>query len=362
MTSMISTVSSKLASRLRPRAAQTILPLGLALASGVTAAHAGPAADSPIAETLFREGKALMREGDFARGCPKLAESHRLDPASGTALALALCHDKQGKLASAWAAYLEAEALAKKDGSTERGNAARKRAAALEPKLARLEIDVPDATRELPGLEIRLDGTVLEQAVWGSPMPIDPGEHALEATAKGKERWTTTVVIDETADRQQIQVGPLVDRPPEPVAVAPETAPSPAAPPAAAGDADEGSDAAWITGVVVGGLGLAAAGVGAFFGVRALDQIGEAQDRCSPGPCTDPEAIDLNESGAQAADASTGLVIGGSVATVTGLILILTAALAERDGASTDEAAESALELNVVLQPAGGGVMLGGTW
>ena len=50
-------------------------------------AHAEPNADDrALATALFNEGRSLMSEGRIAQACPKLEESHRLDPSGGTIL------------------------------------------------------------------------------------------------------------------------------------------------------------------------------------------------------------------------------------------------------------------------------------
>src|SRR5690348_1322873 len=72
------------------------------------------------AEQLFRSGKAQMLNGEFAKACPQLAESYALAPATGSLLALALCREGEGKLASASLAYKEVVARASAAGQMER--------------------------------------------------------------------------------------------------------------------------------------------------------------------------------------------------------------------------------------------------
>src|SRR6188768_4131513 len=100
----------------------------------VSPAHA-QSTDSAAAQGLFDEAKALMATGKASEACPKLEESQRLDPGTGTLLNLALCYEKIGRIASAWSRNLDAAAAAKASGNTARENAARKRAAALAARV-----------------------------------------------------------------------------------------------------------------------------------------------------------------------------------------------------------------------------------
>src|SRR5262245_23491607 len=97
------------------------------------AAHTTPAgAQRADAETLFREGKRLLKEGKIAAACDKLDASERLEPSAGTELNIADCREKNGQLATAWAMFVRAAATAKhSDGDGKREAEAKRRAAAL---------------------------------------------------------------------------------------------------------------------------------------------------------------------------------------------------------------------------------------
>ena len=101
-----------------------------------------------IANTLFKEGQALMRKGDFAGACAKFEGSLNLAVKPGTQFNLADCYEKAGRTAAAWDGFGKVVAMTKDDPP--RYAAAKKRVDALEPKLTRLVVKVAPEAR-LPG-------------------------------------------------------------------------------------------------------------------------------------------------------------------------------------------------------------------
>jgi hypothetical protein len=194
-------------------------------------AAAEHASDPAVAEALFQEGKRLLERGDARTACPKLAESLRLERATGTLLALAMCHEVEGRLASAWAEYAEVIARAKKEGRIDREQAARQWERALEPRLSTVNIAVPAAVATIPGLRVQRDGVALEAPAWSTAVPIDPGPHAVAASAPGRIAWATTVVVGAVADHQTVTVPLLaLDERPAPDAAPPTLGVSAASP------------------------------------------------------------------------------------------------------------------------------------
>ncbi|HMA94514.1 MAG TPA: tetratricopeptide repeat protein, partial [Polyangiaceae bacterium] len=292
-------------------------------------------ADSSTAmsESMFDEGKRLMSAGQYAQACPKFEESYRLDPATGTLLNLAACHEKEGKLASAWAEYRDAIAAARKDARTDRVTFATERANALEPLLSRLVIDVPANVR-VASLQLNLDGKPLGEASWGTPIPLDPGVHRITAVAPTKKAWDTEIELGKKADRKQITVPPLSDLPPQNAAAsAPEGRPSPeqnhVPQTSASTAADERREWQRPMGYVVGGLGIVGLGLGTVFLLQRGSKVSDRDAVCPSGlHCTEAEARQIEDLTQDARKASrlsaVGFAVGG-IALVGGAVLVLTA-------------------------------------
>jgi hypothetical protein len=285
----------------------------------VRSAIAEPPSTQEIAtaEALFRDGKRLMGAGNYPGACPKLAESQRLDPGGGTLLTLALCHEGEGRTASAWAEFGEALTLALKDGRVDRATVAREHGERLEPKLSRLTVKVPASVASLAGVEIRRDGSVLGTPAWGTAVPVDPGEHLLEATAPGKRKWSRWILIAPASAAQTVEVKDLEDEtpaktpPPSEPKTEPKTAPE--AKTAPEPTAPEPTSSSRTAALAIAGVGVGFTGAATYFGLKAFADRKSAKDRCPGSTCGDREAVDLNESSGREADLSTaGFVLGGA--------------------------------------------------
>ncbi len=186
-----------------------------------------------LAEALYQKGRELMAAKDYAAACPKFAESQRLDPATGTLLNLAACHEAEGRLASAWLEFTSAEQAARLDGRADRVLFAQEHVAALATRVPSIRFRVSNTQSSL--LELRLDGIVIAVTARDVETPLDPGLHEIQASAPGTRPWSTKLQVVE-AQKVVVEVPELalLDTESSPVRVEiqaqalPVTAPPPA--------------------------------------------------------------------------------------------------------------------------------------
>jgi len=311
------------------------------------AAVAQPAAGTAAAEALFQEGRSLLMAGKIDQACPKLEESQRLDPATGTLMAVALCHEQQGKLASAWAEFADVEARSRVDGRSDRERTAREHGAALRPRLSTLTLDVPREVAELPGLAITLDGVPIGRAAWQTAIPVDGGERAVEATGPDRAPWKTTVSV--TRERGRVRVVVEVPALGVPTVVAPVAARAPEAVSTALAPTPPSSSARRTTAIVLMAAGAAGLGAAAWLALDARSDYREALKTCTPNGCpSDPygRAQDARDQG----NLATIVALGGAAAALAGVTLWM--------WPSSDASAERGTRLSVVP----GGLSLSGSF
>jgi hypothetical protein len=287
------------------------------------------------AEALFAEGRRLMSEGQVGAACTKFAASNKLDPSSGTLLNLASCYEKVGRIASAWAAFQEAASLAQSANRVEHVRIAQKRAATLEPLLPRVTVRVAQAVE---GLEIRRDDVLVTQAEYGLPVPVDPGPHTYVAKAPHHQTWTGQLNIDPPVDASVESPAPINVTMEIPLLTRlPETAEAP--PPPSQKDASTAPPEFWtgrrIGAVVSAGIGVIGIGIGTAFGLAANSTYNDSLANCprDKNLCTSAGVSQRDDARTQGNIATVGFVIGGlGLATAGVLLLLPTASDARRAG------------------------------
>lgn len=306
------------------------------------------AGDTATAEALFKKGLDSMKHNQFKEACDAFQGSDEADPSPGTEINLALCNEKQGKIASAWGWYRTAAGLADQRNQKDRAELARAEAGKLEPKMHKLTISVKGSP---DGLVVTRNGATVPNALLGSEAPIDPGDYVIEVNAKGKKPWKQTVRIPQGPGIERLDVPPLEDAPVAPTAA--PAGPTPAGgdyhPPQAGGN--DGSTQRTV-GLIVGGVGiLALIGAGGLeiFNLavtnndyKKIDSDYQAK-KCSATPPGDPIACPQLASSRQSKDDArhanqTGAIVmavSGGALVIGGIVLLATAPSSRTTGVLT---------------------------
>jgi tetratricopeptide (TPR) repeat protein len=282
------------------------------------------AGDAEVAEadTLFREGRALLAEGDYLRACTKFSKSQRLDPAPGTAINLADCQEKLGKLADALAAARQAMRLLQP--GDDREPRIREQVRRLEARVPRLAIKWNAPPREAK--RVFLDGSELSDEALGVAREVNPGVHQVlvEHSDEKEDEHEVTValgesrvfVIDATGSAAESQV--------------------PAASPVAQTEPAPTNDSSRRTlAYVVGGVGLVGIAAGIGFSLAAASEKSdaerlEAQIGPSPSACNDANRQGCAElkSAWQTYDRdrniATGAFVLGGIGVIAAVVLLIT--------------------------------------
>jgi hypothetical protein len=235
------------------------------------------------AQLLFQRGRDSLKNGRLQDAMRDLTESQRLDPKPGTLLNLALCEEKLGLLVEARAHLHQFEDVAQRDD--DRRPLATRHLVDIDDKLPRVTIRLgPEGA---PAIVVRLDGRNLEKGELKSPLPVDPGEHDLVLVRPdGKERRIPFHI----EERQQLlQIAEWTDAAESPRA--PSGSPSPATG-AARQSEPEGSSAVGdlresrrLAGLILGGVGVAAAGGAALSAIEVLKYKKIVEEHCDARGC-----------------------------------------------------------------------------
>lgn len=240
-----------------------------------------------------------------------------------------------------------------------------KRLDELENAQPTVIFDVFDTSgHEVNGVSITIDGLRLVDKLEGTSLPVDLGEHAVTFTAEGRPAVTQKLTFREGEKARHVRVtldsAPGTAAAPPPPAAAPEQATTsneqaPSSEPAA-GRTSGGTQR--TVGYIVGGVGLAGLAVGGIFGYLTINAKDRQVENCSnPTDCPDYSgASDAHHEGNTYGTISTVAFIAGGAATVTGIVLLLTAKPGNRGVAA------ARLTLAPAIGPSAAGARLSGTW
>lgn len=304
------------------------LSLGLWLVSAPAQAQDSAAT---TATALFKAGRADMKAGKYAEACPKLRESQRLVPAAGTLLNLAVCEEELGHLATAWQVFLRAAQMLKPgDGRVE---FAKKRAAALEPRVPKLTVELASSAPKDARVKREFAGKELELAVGSSlglALPVNPGTHRITVEASGYRPRIYDVEITEGVQQKlKVSVGAKAPEPePEqappagpPPGASPGPGPGQSAPEVGQDSTAAGRPGPWIwVAYGVGALGIA---TGMTTAVLANDKRDQADDECPNKQCSS-KGLSLVDDGEGLATISYVGWGVGLVGLAVGTVLLLT--------------------------------------
>jgi hypothetical protein len=295
----------------------------LCLLLGAGRAEAQQAEDQAAARSLFDEARKLAKAGQYADACPKFEAAARLYSSAGILLNLGDCYEKIGRTASAWTEFGESAAAADRANRRDQAREARRRQAALQPKLSRITIVVP---HEVVGLVITQDQTDLTEAAWGSPIPVDLGAHAIRAHAPGHDDWETTVDVSSPGQTVSVEVPELKSTPvaaaPPPAATGSSSAGYPTSLPPPVAETEPEKPRSRVAGIVV-------AGVGAAIGIGGGVLMGVEANRAASARASDTTAATSQTSINQYDSTKTPYYLGvaalaaGGVVAISGVVLIV---------------------------------------
>jgi PEGA domain len=265
--------------------------LGAAPASGAEPADAAVRA----ARQLFVDAEHDEDGGRWSDALQKLRRVVEVKRTGGVAYHVALCEEHLGQLAAALDDYTAAQGLARDENAQDVLRLVGKRITDLAQRVPHVTIRVP---ADVPDARVTLDGAALPAAVLGTSIPVDPGDHRVEATAPGHSPASRVVTLREhDSTAVYLTLPPLVAPPAPPASPSPpppDASASPSAPqnPVTAETPSAPRTAALLS--TAGAVVLAAGGVGAY--VLAGNAHASGKTSCAQVISTSPDACNSQKS------------------------------------------------------------------
>jgi len=177
------------------------LALGLSSSLVATTATAAEptAAEIAVARRLFSEAAELETQERWAEAVPKLREALSVKETPGLRYHLGFCLEKQGLLVEALVEYDRADEMLRLGTQApdvrELVGPARD---GVRRRVARLTLSLAGG---IEGARIELDGNEVKPALFGQPLPQNPGKHVVTASAPGRQAFRRELRLDESEAR-----------------------------------------------------------------------------------------------------------------------------------------------------------------
>ncbi len=309
---------------------RAFLTATLLIAALTTHVHAQEIDDATrsAARQLATQGSEAYEAENYSAAYDRFNRAYQLVSVPTVGIWSARSLVKLGRWVEASERYLEIERTPLAENAPPEHTKAKEEAAAeRKDLLARLpQVRVLIEGADVGDVFVTLNGKVLKSALVGVNTPVDPGTLSVKGV-RGEDVVDATVQVAE----RQVQDVKLVFKPVDatPGAVAPEptseTENPVNLPPAVSADVSPGSGQRTLSYVALGlgGVGLA---VGATFGIIAMGDKGDLDDKCNADRQCGPELADDVDSYDTSRTISSIGLIGGAVLVGAGAVLYFTAA------------------------------------
>ncbi len=234
--------------------------------------------DKKAAGAHFKKGKELFEKKNYKEAKEEFMKAEEILPAPQAELFIGKCAEENGEFADAASWYQKAIDSGKLKDADQTD--AKGRLDGLKKKPAKVKI-----TSDPTGGTITVDGKAIADKT-PAEIELTPGSHKISVKAEGKKENTQDVDVApftgaavvaklEAAGPVEAADDPFKTKPPE--TKPPETATGPTAPPSS-GDTGTGKrDMTWV--YVTGGAAVVALGVGTFFGLAAMSDKKDFDDK-----------------------------------------------------------------------------------
>ena len=329
-------------------------------------AHAQPAsapAAQPTGSELaaarqwFIQALALEKKDDWAAALEKFEKVAQIKMTPQVRFHIALCHENMGRLVDAINGFELATQEAQYVGDKARDVAknAPLRAAALRERVGHVTLTL-SGRRTVS--QIWLDNSPVSEAMFGSEIPVDPGEHTVQVRRDDEVVWRKSFNV-EAKQHEALEVE--VD---DPEVVSPPDEPPPGSNTVVGED-----ESKRIPAYVVGGVGVVAlATAGVLWGLRESGLAAVEANCQGPNPfqkCRREDSGTFEQ--AFRYDIASKVTLGvGAAALTTGVVLFFVLAPDAGVAAQTDdddgEPASASVTILPLLSPNYAGIGLQGTF